>query len=212
MLGIVRADVVEARFAFSGKVISVAKKPGEVVRVGELLASLDRKFLQTTLDRELADYEKARAEFEIFGIKNPNPGDGITKYQKIQAQASLDAAVKAVEIAKYNLDEADLKSPVNGIVLENNGLRAGMYVTPGASAYQILDVDTVHIEIEVEPEDKEFWENKELKLKIKAKETDMMGEVKAVVPNMKGKLLVNIRPETTDGLIVGCEVSLEKNE
>jgi multidrug resistance efflux pump len=195
--GVIKAEVIEARFAFSGKVENVFKKPGNAVKIGEFLATLDRKLLQTTLDKELADFEKIRAEFEIFGLKNPNPGDDITKYQKVQTQATLNAAVKAVEIAKYNLDEADLKSPVAGIILDNNGLRTGMYVTPGSYAYQILDNDSIHVEIEISSDERDIWE----------KQTQF--SVLTIVPNLKGKLVVYIKPENPENMVVGSEMELE---
>lgn len=67
--GAVIADLIEVRFAYSGKVVSVRKKRGDAVKIWEGIASLDRKILQTELDRQLADYEKVRAQFEIFNIK-----------------------------------------------------------------------------------------------------------------------------------------------
>lgn len=207
-IGQVVTEVVETRFAYSGKVANVYKKPGDRVKIGDFLASLDRKILQTMLDRELADYEKVRAEFEIFALQNPNPTDDKTKYLKTEAQATLDAAVKTVEIAKYNLDEADLKSPVNGVVLDNNGMRTGMYVTPGSYAYQLLDSDSTVIETEIKSEEREVWQNKDLKLTLKADGKETIAIVSAIVPDMKGKLLVKIKPEDTEGFVAGSNVSL----
>ncbi len=195
MKGKVTADIIDVRFAFAGKVARVYKHPGDSVKTGDWLASLDRKELQTILDKELADFEKVRAEFEIFVLNNPKPADDMTKYKKIQAQASLNASVKAVELAKLNLDAVDLKSPVNGIVIDNSQLRVGINITPGSYSYKILDMDSVVIEAETE-------------LEVKTGQKIEGGEIMAVVPDMKGKQIVKIKPEKTQNLKIGEEVEI----
>ena len=124
--GNIAADTIEVRFAFSGKVARILKKPGDRVRAGELLASLETKVLQAELDKELADYERVRAEFEIFAVKVRDPQTDIEKFEKTRMQSLLNAAVKAVELAKYRMDQTALASPVEGIVVSDDGLRPGM--------------------------------------------------------------------------------------
>ncbi len=63
--GKVNARIIELRFALSGKLTFLAKKRGDSVKKGDLIGSLDKKLLQTELDRELKNYEKVRADFEI---------------------------------------------------------------------------------------------------------------------------------------------------
>jgi len=191
----VTADIIDVRFAFAGKTVRVYKHPGDSVKTGDWLASLDRKELQTILDKELADFEKVRAEFEIFVLNNPNPPDDMTKYKKIQAQASLNASVKAVELAKLNLDAFVLKSPVNVIVIDDSQLRVGINITPGGYSYKIMDTDSVVIEAETD-------------LEVKLGQKVESGEIVAVVPNMKGKQIVKIKPEKTQDLRVGQEVEI----
>src|SRR3989344_1706265 len=125
-----KARIVEARFALSGKVTFVAKHTGDNVKKGELLASLDRKILQTELDSELADFEKVRADFEIFNLKAGEPTDAISQYLKKEKQAQLNVSVKEVELAKARLDQADLFSPVAGVVLDDSAIVTGLYITP----------------------------------------------------------------------------------
>lgn len=147
--GQVVADIVEVRFAFSGKISHLSKKAGDQVKKGEILARLDKQILQTELDRELADYEKARAEFEIFVAKQGEPANDIARFEKARIQAQLNVSVKAVELAKAKLDQADLFSPVNGVVVDDNGNRVGMNVTPASNSYKILDTDSLRFRIEI---------------------------------------------------------------
>lgn len=137
--GVVSVDIIEARFAFSGTIARVQKRKGDAVKKGEIIASLDRKLLQTELDRELADYEKVRAEFEIYQQKSGSADTDLEKFSRQSKQAGLDASVKAVELAKYRLDLADLVSPVDGVVVSLGGLVSGLNITPSGNPVLIID-------------------------------------------------------------------------
>ncbi|TSC87321.1 MAG: hypothetical protein G01um101416_535 [Microgenomates group bacterium Gr01-1014_16] len=94
--GVLQADIVEARFPFSGQIALVVKKTGNSVHKGNLLAALDKKYLQTELDLQLGHYEQIRAQFEIFSKNYPNPSDDILKFQKSIEQSQLNASLKEV--------------------------------------------------------------------------------------------------------------------
>lgn len=149
--GEIKARIIEARFALSGKVAMVAKKVGDSVRKGELLAALDRKILQTELDKQLADFEKIRADFEIFNLKQNGTADDLTKYLKVGKQAQLNVSVKEVELAKARLDQADLFSPVEGIVINDSNIVLGLYVTPSSTPFKILETASYYFELKIEP-------------------------------------------------------------
>ena len=147
--GVVHARTVDVRFAFSGRIASLTKKSGDSVKKGQPLASLDRKVLQTELDRQLSDYERQRAEFEIFNLEHPGPFNDIVKYLKTARQARLNASVKDVELAKFHLDQADLISPVEGIVVDNGGNYPGLNVTPASNPFQVLDYSSYSVRLEI---------------------------------------------------------------
>lgn len=146
---VVFTDEISVRFPFSGQIIRVFKRAGDQVNKGEPLAQLDPKILQVELDRELADYEKVRAQFEIFNREHPDVSDDTVKYLKTIAQAELNSAVKAVEIAKNRLDQARLLSPIRGLVVSDGGCRAGLYATPASNAFVILDADSIRLRVEL---------------------------------------------------------------
>lgn len=150
--GSVLADILDIRFAFAGKVAAVRKKPGDAVNKGEKLAALDRTPLQMELDKQLADYERTRAEFELFGLKYRDQTDDVTKYNRQSQQASLNTAVKEIESAKYKLDQADLICPINGTVLELT-LIPGLFITPASNSVSVANRDTLHFSFTVSQED-----------------------------------------------------------
>lgn len=201
--GIIKARVVDARFALSGKIVNVQKHTGDLVKKWDLIASLDRKILQMELDKELSDYEKVRADFDGFAKKYPDPQDD-NKYTKAEKQASLNASVKSVELAKAKLDEVNLFSPVDGIIIDDSGIVPSLYTTPAGSTVKIVDTSSYYFEIEIEQKDiPDFLEPKKCKLEIVGVKEKILGESKKIFSDGK-KFLIQVpianNPEVFLGL------------
>ena len=201
--GEIKARVVKVRFAISGKTSNVTKTVGESVKKGELLASLDRKILQTQLDRELADFEKVRADFEVFAQKNPDPKSAIDKYLKKQKQALLDASVKEVELAKARLDRSNLNSPVDGVVLDDANLVVGVNITPSSGSIEIVDTSSYYFELVVAQKDIPFFEKeRSASVKIQGVGKSLKGKTRPIISDGK-KLLVRIPLKDGGDLFLG---------
>lgn len=155
--GTVTGKIIEARFSFSGKLLKVNKRAGDKVRRGELIAALDRVQLQAELDRQLAEYEKTRADFEIFSLKHPEPMDEITKYLKTGQQAQLNMSVKDVEIAKMKMDQCDLISPIDGVIMDDGGNWPGIYITPSSFAFKIISLEKLQLKSELDQKELSFF-------------------------------------------------------
>ncbi len=198
--GEIKARVVEVKFALAGKVVSVKKFTGDRVSKGDHLASLDRKILQMELDRQLADFEKVRADFEIFNGKNPDPSEMVDRYLKTQKQASLNASVKEVEIAKSKLDQCDLISPVSGVIIDDSSIVVGINVTPASSPIKIIDYSSLYFEFEIEEKDIElFGSSKEVSIKLSGVGKEVKGNTGLVLADGKG-FFVRIPIGQTEGI------------
>lgn len=203
-LGKIRGKVIEVRFSSSGKVVSVLKQRGDVVTKGCLLASQDKKQLQAELDKQLADFEKVRAEFEIFNLQKGEPTDDITKYLKVEKQAQLNISVKEVELAKAKLDQADLFSPVNGIVIDDSCLVPGIYITPSSNPLKVLDTSSYYFEFEIEQKEiGDFLVSKPVEIEFTGVEKIFLGTTKPIIPSENGKIMVEVKLDSVEGLILG---------
>ena len=201
--GEIKARIISARFAISGKVVSVKKQTGDTVKKGEVLASLDTKILQTGLDRELADFEKVRADFEIFAGKYPDPKEAIDKYLKTEKQASLNASVKDVELAKAVLDQSVLFSPVDGVILDDSSLAVGVYVTPSGSEIKIIDNSSYYFEFEIpQKEIGDFRTPKKSSIEIEGVKEKIEGESRLVFSDGK-KFIVRIPIKYSENILLG---------
>ena len=151
--GVIGADIIEVRFAYGGRVVKVNKRAGGSVKIGDIIASLDRREMQAQLDTQLADYNRSRASFDTFNMDNPAVTNDKIKNAKTAQQALLDASIKQVEISKLRLDAADLISPVTGIITDDGQLRTNMFVTPSSYPYKILDTNSYSLNFLFEPKD-----------------------------------------------------------
>jgi len=204
--GKIKAKIIDVRFAVSGKLVVLNKKRGDLVKKGELIASLEKKILQTQLDKELADFEKVRAEFEIFNLKKGEPTDDIGKYLKKQMQADLDGSVKAVEIAKAEMDKTDLFSPVEGVIVDDSSLVPGVYITPASYSIKILDQSSFYFEIEIDQSNLPLFVNsRSVTVKIPGLEKVISGQTKSILSQENGKLVVEVELQDKGGLLVGLE-------
>lgn len=149
MKGYVKAPVIPVRFAQSGKVSWVKVKKGDRVKKGQALAGLDKREQELQHEIELADYERVRADFDKLSREIPKASTDDEKTEKQKAQALLNRAVKMVEKYKYELDQMVMISPVTGLVVEDNNMRAGLYISPASFEIEIADMEAVMMESRV---------------------------------------------------------------
>lgn len=185
--GQVVAEVLELRFASSGKLVSLSKKLGDFVSRGEIIAQLDKKLLQLELDQKLAD---------SMLIRN----------KKVLVQADLDASVRDVELAKYKLDQTDLYAPCNGQIIDLGGNIVGLNITPSANAIKIIKNDLV-FRFKIKPEEVHLFNNPSAELPIDFPKIGKKVFAKASLPrpNDKFEYFVDFILTETKDMPVGVE-------
>jgi multidrug resistance efflux pump len=151
LLGKIDGVIVKLRLPYSGTIESMNISPGDQVKQGQVLLKLNTKELALRHQKELRDYEKQRADFEKFK-QTADSSNPLHKYLADRAGAELDRSVKSVELSQFSLDQAILKSPINGLVLETDNLLPGINISPASYPIKILKTDTLHFIAEVKQE------------------------------------------------------------
>lgn len=191
--GQVTGKILSVQFAFSGTVASVTKTAGEKVAKGEMLANLNTKIYQIELDRQLADYQRIRADF-----------DKATDEEKRIKQPNLDISVKDVELAKQKLDLVNLYCPVDGVIIESENLVPGLNVTPANSAIKILDLNSLTFVFQVNQDQLEnFFKPVKIKIKFDKPKMEIETETLPVTFGENGKFEVIAKLPTTENLVIG---------
>lgn len=140
----------ELKFKTSGKLKELFISVGDKVKKGQILAKLDDSPIQNQLDSALLNYRKQRAKFDETSLNYPDPPiNDEQKLKKEQAQAELDSSVKEVEAVKYEMDQLELKSPIEGVVENIENLYPGLNITPGTQTITIFDPSTFNFVAEV---------------------------------------------------------------
>ena len=198
---IVANEIAHCKFGIGGKLASVNCKVGDQVKKGQLLASLDKAELQKYLDRALKQYDLERAEFD------EKQKDSLNEYDKRKNQDRLDISVMNVEIAKANLDAANLHSSIYGIVTEIETGYPGDNITPAGFVITVCNPDSLCFFGEATEENlSQIVVGEESIVQLNAfASKELPGKIESVsfVPDNKGNYRVEIELNDLTGLRVG---------
>lgn len=175
-----------------GTVSSINADFNSEVKKGDPLLEIDPAPLKIELKRAEASMKKAEADFSIASslykankelyekrlIPKEEFDDSQSKYSG--ALAAFDQSKVALEIAKTNLENTVVRSPIDGIVLSRS-INAGESVTPGGKALFVISNDLT-----------------EMKIDTKVSEAD----IGKLVPDQKAYFKVDAYPgETFEGTV-----------
>src|SRR6267378_4443168 len=109
---------VTVRSQVDGRLDRVLFKEGEPVKAGELLARIDPRPFQNQLQQAVGALERDRAQLEAARRNLERYRQLAAKKLIPQQQADDQAATvdqATIEVAKLNLDYANIKSPIDGV-------------------------------------------------------------------------------------------------
>jgi RND family efflux transporter MFP subunit len=122
------ADVSSLSFEIAGQLKAVSLAVGQKVQLGDLLAEIDSRSLQSQVDQASAGVQQAQAQADNaeadFQRKEDLLGKGVTtqaifdqsKATLLTARAQLDQAKRQLELAEHNLDRSKLVAPFSGTI------------------------------------------------------------------------------------------------
>jgi multidrug efflux system membrane fusion protein len=119
-------ETVELRPRVSGYIERVAFEEGREVHKGDLLFVIDQRRYQATLDRAVAEFERARSEArlaasELERAETLLAAKAISREEfdarraaHVQGDAAVRAAAAAVDAARLDLQFTEVRSPIDG--------------------------------------------------------------------------------------------------
>jgi RND family efflux transporter MFP subunit len=136
------ADISVLSFEIAGQLKAVNLQTGQKVELGDLLAEIDPRSLQTQVEQSSAGVQQADAQLgnaeADFQRKQELLKRGATtqaafdqsKAALLTAQALRDQAARQLELANHNLDRSKLLAPFAGTVAQVE-VKSFAQVTPG---------------------------------------------------------------------------------
>lgn len=122
------ADVSSLSFEIGGQLKAITLTVGQKVQLGDVLAEIDPRSLQTQVEQASAGVQQAQAQFDNadadFQRKEELLKRGVatqavfdqSKAARLTAQAQLDQAKRQLELANHNLDRSKLLAPFSGTI------------------------------------------------------------------------------------------------
>jgi HlyD family secretion protein len=148
-------SVISLKFQTSGLLTYVGVRKGDLVKKGELIASLDQRELEKTLKKDLNDYMTSRWSFEEDKqetYKNKALTNTIQRALD-KNQFALDNTVLDVEITDIALKFSKLYSPIDGVIIDVDAPLPGVNITAGTATFTIADYNDIYFIINVDEAD-----------------------------------------------------------
>ncbi|HUW21795.1 MAG TPA: efflux RND transporter periplasmic adaptor subunit [Candidatus Bathyarchaeia archaeon] len=160
--GTVKAkEQVTLKFQTSGELAWIGVKKGDHVKKWQAIASLDKKDLKRSLEKEVYDYLNERWDFEQSHADNKTSGLPLEKSLLTEAakrilekaQFDLNKTVLDVEIAQEAYNLATIYSPIDGLVTNMDTVIAGINITPATATFTVANPETMIFEANVDEAD-----------------------------------------------------------
>ncbi len=130
-------------------------KEGDRVKKGEKLVELDMESVTTRVTEARARYDQALKDYNR--MKKLFDESIVSKGQLDTAKTGVDTAKAGLDSVGVTLDDGSLLSPIDGILNAVN-IDVGEYINPGQRVMQILNIDTVKVELPVPEKDILYFE------------------------------------------------------
>ncbi|MNL13023.1 Toluene efflux pump periplasmic linker protein TtgG precursor [compost metagenome] len=131
----------------AGRVKAIYVKEGSRVSKGQVLAKIDAEIINT--DRETAEATYQNALKDEARYQSSYATGGVTQQQLDQAKLATQNAKLHLQASKRRLSDANIKSPINGIV-NKKYIEVGAFVTAqGTQLFELVDVSKLKLKVNV---------------------------------------------------------------
>lgn len=163
--------VVEVKSNASGEVLSVTAETGDTVERGTLLAEIDPRDVQSSLDQAEADLESAQVRLRTAEAERGRAErlhqDGVLSEQEVEvaveaaasARAGLVRAETSVRLAREKRQDVTIRAPITGTVLERGAEQgqiiasATANVSGGTTLFRMADLSEIQVRTKVDEVD-----------------------------------------------------------
>jgi len=140
----------------AGVVAAISVKEGDRVSKGQVLATLDNKFLALNQQTAQDAYQKLLTDKERY--ESSFQTGGVTQAQLDDINLRLKNAENQLKEIKRKNSDANIKAPFSGII-NTKHIEIGDYLSPGTPLFEIVDVSEFKLKVSVD-------ENQVSKLKL----------------------------------------------
>lgn len=130
----------------SGVVTGIRVKEGDRVSKGQILATIDQKYLSIDLETAEDSYQKIKVDQQRY--ESSFKTGGVTQSQVDDINLQLRNAASKVEQAKRKIGDAHIKAPISGIINKKH-IEVGAYLGAATALFDIVDVSQLKLNVSV---------------------------------------------------------------
>jgi RND family efflux transporter MFP subunit len=141
------SQTIPLTFQTTGTIKKIYIEVGDIVKKGQLLATVDNSDMQNIYNVTLAKYEQAKDAYNR--LKSVHDQGSLPEIKWVEMESNMEQAKSSLELSKNNLDKCNMRAPVDGIVGRRN-------ISPGQSALgaslapiELVQIETVLVKISV---------------------------------------------------------------
>lgn len=133
-------------FQTTGTVQHIYVNEGDAVKKGQLIAETDKTAFQSAYNAAFAQYEQAiDAQARLKKVYDKG---SLPEVKWVEINSQVTQAEAQLKISSENLDNCELRAPVDGIIGRRD-LEVGMSAIQMQAPFSIINIDDVYIKIPV---------------------------------------------------------------
>ena len=140
------AEVLTVVSETQGRIISIFKKKGDMVRAGEVILKVDDEVIAANVLTAEANYEQFEKDIERY--KRLAGENAITKRDLEQATIGLKKAKADLTNARKALSNTSLKAPISGNI-NNDFITVGQLLGGGSPVCEIVNNSSLKLNIKI---------------------------------------------------------------
>ncbi|SEP79087.1 RND family efflux transporter, MFP subunit [Devosia sp. YR412] len=141
----------------SGRVLSVAVRPGDAVKAGDVLAEIDRATLELQLNQQRATADATSAQLvsseQALERTEQLASQGLASPSTLEQARSATAALRAnlvalesgVQTAEIALSNASVPAPFDGIISERS-VEPGQTINAGTTLFTVVNLEEMEFQ------------------------------------------------------------------
>jgi RND family efflux transporter MFP subunit len=133
-------------FTGSGTLSRVYVEEGQAVRAGQLIAEMDKTQARNML--AVAEAQMKQANDALTRMKLLHDNGSLSEIKWVETQSAVEQAQASLDLAKKNLADCSVHTPVSGIV-GKRVKQAGETVLPALTVASVLNINNVRIVVSV---------------------------------------------------------------
>lgn len=202
-----------------GVIEQVLVEEGDRVRAGQVLARLESDRLRLAAVQSQASLDKLKSDFNR--IESVYQRNLVSKEAYEQKKYELEGAQASHDLAALALREAEIKSPIDGVVTQR-AIKAGNMIQPQSPAFQVTKMDRLEAHVFVPERDiHKLAADQPAELVVDAwPERTFKGAIERVNPVVDAKtgtvkvtvLMAPGQPELRPGMFGRVEVRYDRRE